>query len=251
MDRPEWGAVNPRNGEVYMTLTYNPSRELAQLDAANPRFYTDARAGKQERGNVNGHIIRWAEHDGRADATRFTWDVFLFAARASADPAQVNLSGLVDSNDFSSPDGLWFARSGLLWIETDDSAYEDTSNCMLLAAIPGRVGDGERRTVTSHDGDTVKQVATQVGKPATESNLRRFLVGPVDCEITGLTESPDGRALFVNIQHPGETTQGKGFDIAAPSTYLSHWPAGGQARPRSATIVITRDDGGPVGAGPA
>jgi hypothetical protein len=74
------------------------------------------------------------------------------------------------------------------------------------------------------------------------------LVGPVDCEITGLAESPDGKALFVNIQHPGETTNGKGFDIAKPSTYLSHWPAGGDARPRSATIVITRDDGGPIGA---
>ena len=28
----------------------------------------------------------------------------------------------------------------------------------------------------------------------------------VECEITGLAESPDGRALFVNIQHPGEDT---------------------------------------------
>jgi secreted PhoX family phosphatase len=73
-------------------------------------------------------------------------------------------------------------------------------------------------------------------------------VGPVDCEITGLAESPDGKALFVNIQHPGETTNGKGFDIAKPATYLSHWPDGGNARPRSATIVITRDDGGPIGA---
>ncbi len=249
MDRPEWGAVNPRNGEVYMTLTCNPSRDLARLDAANPRFYTDPKAGKQGRGNVNGHIIRWAELDGRGDATAFRWDVFLFAARESADADHVNLSGLVADNDFSSPDGLWFSRSGLLWIETDDSAMTDTSNCMLLAAIPGSVGDGGSRTVTSRDGDLEKSVVTHVGKPATESSLRRFLVGPVDCEITGLAESPDGRALFVNIQHPGETTTGKGFDITAPSTWLSHWPAGGDARPRSATVVITRDDGGPVGAG--
>lgn len=247
MDRPEWGAVNPRNGEVYMTLTYNPSRELSQLDAANPRFYRDPEAGKDGRGNVNGHIIRWAEQEGRADATRFTWDVFLFAARETADRDHINLSGLVDSNDFSSPDGLWFSNNGLLWIETDDSAYTDKSNCMLLAAIPGQVGDGARRTVTSRDGKTEKQIVTRVGKPATESSLRRFLVGPVDCEITGLAESPDGRALFVNIQHPGEITTGKGFDIAVPSSYRSHWPGGGDTRPRSATIVISRDDGGPIG----
>lgn len=248
MDRPEWGAVNPRNGEVYMTLTYNPNRDIGQVDAANPRSYSDPRAGKQGKGNVNGHIIRWAEQDGRADATRFRWDVFLFAARESADRENVNLSALTADNDFSSPDGLWFSQSGLLWIETDDSAYTDTSNCMLLAAIPGRVGDGNSREVVNRSGEAEKRVTTHAGALAAESTLRRFLVGPVDCEITGLAESPDGRALFVNIQHPGETTSGKDFDIARPATYLSHWPAGGNARPRSATIVITRDDGGPVGA---
>jgi secreted PhoX family phosphatase len=172
----------------------------------------------------------------------------LFAARESADRNNVNLSGLDASNDFSSPDGLWFSQSGLLWIETDDNAYTDTSNCMLLAAIPGAVGDGSQREVVSRDGEQQKNIRTQVGADATPDTLRRFLVGPVDCEITGLAESPDGKALFVNIQHPGETTNGKGFDIAKPSTYLSHWPAGGDARPRSATIVITRDDGGPIGA---
>ena len=248
MDRPEWGAVNPSNGDVYMTLTYNPSREFAQTDAANPRYYTDPKAGKQGQGNVNGHIIRWAEQDADPSATRFRWDVFLFGARESADRDNVNLSGLRSDNDFSSPDGLWFSQSGLLWIETDDSAYTDTSNCMLLAAIPGKVGDGGERSIINQAGEQQKTVTTHVGAPASESTLRRFLVGPVDCEITGLAESPDGRALFVNIQHPGETTTGKNFDITNPATYLSHWPAGGDARPRSATIVITRDDGGMIGA---
>lgn len=250
MDRPEWGAVNPRNGEVYMTLTYNPSRDFDKTDAANPRFYNDPKDGKAQKGNANGHIIRWAEQDGKAAATRFQWDVFLFAARESADRSQVNLSGLGAGNDFSSPDGLWFARSGLLWIETDDHAYTDVSNCMLLAAIPGQVGDGATTTIINQHGDKSRSVTTQVGTPATDATLRRFLVGPVDCEITGLTESPDGRALFVNIQHPGETTTGKDFDIGNPATWLSHWPAGGNARPRSATIVITRNDGGPIGADP-
>jgi secreted PhoX family phosphatase len=251
MDRPEWGAVNPRNGEVYMTLTYNPSRDFEKTDAANPRFYNDPKDGKAQKGNANGHIIRWAEQDNKAAATHFQWDVFLFAARESAERSHVNLSGLGSGNDFSSPDGLWFARSGLLWIETDDKAYTDVSNCMLLAAIPGQVGDGATQTITNKDGDKERKVTTHIGAPATEASLRRFLVGPVDCEITGLTESPDGRTLFVNIQHPGETTSGKDFDIANPSTWLSHWPAGGASRPRSATIVITRDDGGTIGADPA
>jgi hypothetical protein len=259
MDRPEWGAVHPHNGEVYMTLTYNPSRSIEQIDAANPRAYNDLHAdvaGKrkgnnQGKGNVNGHIIRWAEQDAKVSATRFQWDVFLFAARSSADPVNINLSQLTADNDFSSPDGLWFARSGLLWIETDDHAYRDASNCMLLAAIPGKVGDGGPRTILNREEGKERAMTTPIGKAADAASLRRFLVGPIDCEITGLTESPDGRALFVNIQHPGETTDGKDFSIDKPDSYLSHWPDGGNARPRSATIVITRKDGGPIGADPS
>ncbi|MBI3897373.1 MAG: PhoX family phosphatase [Gammaproteobacteria bacterium] len=247
MDRPEWGAVNPNNGEVYFTLTNNnaASRPLAKVDAANPRFYNDKKTTSQDqKGNPNGHIIRFAENGGDVDATSFKWDVFLFGARATAD-ANVNLSGLTDANDFSSPDGLRFSNAtpGLLWIETDDSAYTDVTNCMLLAAIPGEVGDGAARTVTNVDGAVTTTVDTYVGKLLGDEKLRRFLVGPKECEITGIAETPDGKTLFINIQHPGEDTK----PDFATSAFGSHWPEGSLARPRSATIAISRDDGDIVG----
>lgn len=242
MDRPEWGAVDPVTGAVYMTLTNNNAtlRSLAATDAANPRHYNDTRSnGTAQRGNPNGHIIRWLE--ASPEALSFRWDIYLFGARATADAANVNLSGLSADNDFSSPDGLWFSQaSNVCWIQTDDGAYTDVTNCMLLAALPGTVGDGGAKTLTNTDSTgATKQVQTYVGAPPT-TRLKRFLVGPVECEITGLAESPDGRALFVNIQHPGEESK----DLAAPS---SHWPDAGSARPRSATVVITRNDGGVVG----
>lgn len=248
MDRPEWGAVNPRNGEVYFTLTNTNAtfRPITQVDAANPRFYNDrTTTGVDQRGNPNGHIIRFAEDGGYADALSFTWDVFLFGARATADATNVNISGLTDANDFSSPDGLWFscANPGLLWIETDDGAYTDVTNCMLLAAIPGAVGDGAATTITNVDGAATQDVTTFVGKTLGERKLRRFLVGPKECEITGITETPDGKTLFINIQHPGENTAPN----FATGAFGSHWPGGGLTRPRSATIVITRDDGGDIG----
>jgi secreted PhoX family phosphatase len=248
MDRPEWGAVDPRNGEVYFTLTNTnaASRPIARVDAANPRFYNDrTTTGADQRGNPNGHIIRFAEDAGYNDALSFIWDIYLFGARATADTSNVNLSGLTDGNDFSSPDGLWFsyANPGLLWIETDDGAYTDVTNCMLLAAVPGRVGDGEPMTFTNVDGAATQEVTTFIGKPPGEARLRRFLVGPKECEITGITETPDGKTLFVNIQHPGENTT----PDFATGAFGSHWPGGGLTRPRSATIVITRDDGGDVG----
>jgi hypothetical protein len=249
MDRPEWGAVNPANGEIYMTLTNNNStlRTLASTDAANPRFYDDKRTtGASQRGNPNGHIIRWAENGSDPASTAFRWDIFLFGARSTADAANVNLSGLTASNDFSSPDGLWFAKSGLLWIQTDDGAFTDVTNCMLLAAVPGKVGDGSRKTITNTDGTASKTVETPVGATLGDANLRRFLVGPKDCEITGLAETPDGKTLFVNIQHPGEDTSAANF---ATGAFNSRWPDGGTSRPRSATIVITKNDGGVIGGG--
>ena len=70
--------------------------------------------------------------------------------------------------------------------------------------------------------------------------------GPKGCEITGVTETPDGTTMFVNIQHPGETASERS-DPAQPLA-VSSWPDGEAAgRPRSSTIVIRRDDGGIVG----
>jgi secreted PhoX family phosphatase len=249
MDRPEWGAVDPVTGAVYMTLTNNNAtlRTLASTDAANPRHYNDPRtSGTAQRGNPNGHIVRWLEASGNPAATTFNWDIFLFGARASADAVNVNVSGLTAENDFSSPDGLWFSKAtNVCWIQTDDGAYTDVTNCMLLAALPGAVGDGGVKTITNTDSTgATKQVQTYVGaSPGTK--LRRFLVGPIESEITGLAESPDGRALFVNIQHPGEDTPAA--NIGNPAAFSSHWPDGGTARPRSSTIVITRSDGGVIG----
>ncbi|MBX9706555.1 MAG: PhoX family phosphatase [Caulobacteraceae bacterium] len=255
MDRPEWAGVNPVNGEVYLTLTNGnaTSRPLAGTDAANPRHYNDPRTtGTAQRGNPNGHIIRLRETGDNATALTFQWDIYLFGAGSDLDPNNINLSGLDATNDFASPDGLWFSRPSnpggqinpLLWIQTDDGSFTDQTNNQMLLALPGRVGDGSARTITNTDASgATRQQATIVGR-APGLNLKRFLVGPRGCEITGVDSTPDGRTVFVNIQHPGE-----GGNATTPT---SNWPTsqsgpGNNARPRSATIVITKNDGGVVG----
>lgn len=238
MDRPEWVAVNPNNGEVYVTLTNNSNRGTNYVtDAPNPRNYTDPEGGK---GNVNGHIIRFREDADNTTATTFKWDIYLFGAEAKM-LENVNLSGLTDNNDFSSPDGMWFDPRGVLWIQTDDGAYTDVTNCMMLAALPGTMGDGGKATALSGVGTQ----DTFMGAKVTDENLRRFLTGPKECEITGVTMTPDYKAIFINVQHPGE-------DSTAYNNATSHWPAtqtdpsNTTARPRSATVVITRKDGGVI-----
>jgi secreted PhoX family phosphatase len=235
---------------VYVTLTNTnaASRPITATDGANPRFYNDPKGASAtaQTGNPNGHIVRFADDGANPAALTFKWDVYLFGARSTAS-ADINVSQLSADNDFSSPDGMWFshASAGLLWLETDDGAYTDVTNCMLLAALPGQIGDGGAKTITNVDGATTRTQATFVGKAPGTDGLRRFLVGPKDCEITGIAESGDGRALFVNIQHPGETTAAA--SISDPTKFGSHWPEGGTARPRSATVVITKDDGGLIG----
>lgn len=258
MDRPEWGAVNPRNGEVYFTMTKNANRTIALSDAANPRSYKDN--ASSANGNPNGHIIRFRENDSNPTATTFAWDIYAFGAETDdLNNTNVNLSGLTAENFFSAPDGLWFSeKTGIMYVQTDDGDFTNEadgkgSTCMLLAAIPGQVGDGKSVEVTNVDGTTSKTVITKVGKVG---QLKRMLTGPLDCEITGITETYDGKALFVNIQHPGENTA-----IANIASPISSWPYSStgngnpasattakSGRPRSATIVITRIDGGVVGA---
>ncbi len=289
MDRPEWTAVNPKNGEIYITMTENPDRGNSgvsgnnvpnpDVDPANPRYWLDNKGissqnadARVQRGNVNGHIVRIREDGDNAGAESFKWDIYLFGAQAKADvgiddvnyQANVNLSGLSEFNDLSKPDGIWFSKaSGILWIETDDNTYTDVTNAMLLAAVPGVYGDGGPVTVVNKvngsPNQTVavdKTVQTFVGQKMTDVTFKRFLTAPTGAEVTGVAESPDGKALFVNIQHPGENTSTANFSAGI---FESNWPGNGMgitaaygpggasARPRSATVMITKNDGGIIG----
>ncbi|PKO45574.1 MAG: phosphatase [Betaproteobacteria bacterium HGW-Betaproteobacteria-3] len=290
-DRPEWTAVNPRNGDIYVTMTENPDRGAVgttssnnnpnpDLEAAFPRYWLDNKgtstqgAARTNRGNVNGQVLRLRETGGEAGAATFNWDIYLFCNQASADigldnvnyQANVNLSGLSEFNDLSKPDGCWFSRaSGILWIQTDDNAYTDVTNAMLLAAVPGNYGDGGPVDVVNQAngkpgtaGTGPVTVRTFAGQKMNNTIFKRFLTAPQGAEVTGLTESPDGKALFINIQHPGENTPASAVVTGDPSLFESHWPGNGNgvpaygpggstARPRSATVMITKDDGGVIG----
>ena len=212
MDRPEWIAIDPKSGEVYCTLTNNTRRgadKQPAVDATNPRA-----------NNAMGNVIKWKEA-GDFDAQTFAWSHFVMAG----DPAntRAEAKGNVKGDIFGIPDGLWFDDRGMLWIQTDAHAtnmykgeYAGVGSNMMLAAD---VGTGE---------------------------IRRFLVGPPNCEITGVVTTPDLRTMFVNIQHPGESPS----DCSDPDdpSKFSTWPSGVKgARPRSATVVVRREDGGIIG----
>jgi secreted PhoX family phosphatase len=209
MDRPEWIAIDKQRGEVYCTLTNNSNRGADKqpgADAANPRA-----------NNSMGHIIRWKE-DSDFDGRSFRWNHFVLAGDPTNERAQAK--GNVNGDAFGCPDGLWMDERGVLWIQTD----------MSTAAM----GKGDLAKL----GNNVMLAAD----PAS-GEIRRFLTGPAGCEVTGVTTTPDGRTMFINIQHPGESPSERS-DPADPGK-ISKWPHGG--RPRSATVVIQRMDGGVIG----
>ncbi|UGY90694.1 PhoX family protein [Streptomyces gobiensis] len=209
MDRPEWIAVNPKNKDVYATLTNGQGWE----GKGNPRTP-----------NPYGHIIRWREKHGDNTATTFNWDIFLLAG----DPAYDDAVELDETNILGSPDGLSFDADGRLWIQTDisnssqnvpEKGYDNIGNNAMLTADP-RTGE-----------------------------IRRFLVGPRGAEITGMAITPDQRTMFVNVQHPGEASAAWGKPTPADPRAVSNWPDfDPEGRPRSATVAIRRTDGGKIGA---
>ena len=243
MDRPEWIAVHPSTREVYLTLTNN-SRRGNTPASSNPMDGTSSAgsanppvdAANPRPDNDFGHIVRWRDDLGNVAATGFAWDIFVKcgdkATTKTLDGSYTpdghdGYAGNINGDDYGAPDGLWFDREGRLWIQTDQQ------------------GDANGDWVNI--GGNVMMCAD----PST-GQTRRFLTSPPGCEVTGVTGTPDGKTLFVGIQHPGE-------DWRVNPTEQSTWPDSGLNgpttasdlgtvhKPRSGVVAITRDDGGVIG----
>ena len=144
-----------------------------------------------------GSILKLVEKDNDPSAQEFVATTFL-------------AGGL--KNGFACPDNLAFDPQGNLWVCTDISSYvlyqppydSFKNNGLFYIPMSGR-----------HAGIPV-QVAS----------------APPGAELTGPTFSPDGRTLFLSVQHPGEDSAGTG-------ALNSHWPDGGDALPRPSVICIS------------
>jgi hypothetical protein len=145
LDRPEWVAVHPKSGDVFVTLT-NGSQGPTPVNPRKPNDY--------------GHILRLREAKADHTADVFEWDIFLLAGDPAHDPTVT----LEAADIFGSPDGLAVDPDGRLWIETDISnskqrvgVYDHIGNNQLLAADPAT---GEiRRFLTGPNGCEITGIA--------------------------------------------------------------------------------------------
>lgn len=241
MDRPEdieavqdehWRGLGP----VLIACTNNSERGFAH--PGNPRR-NDPERPTAAQSNLAGHILRIDEAGGDNAATAFTWDIFAMGGDPNATSTTVRTRGggapafvsttfagepTTSGDRFACPDNMFIDSTHRVWIATDgnDFVFEDCNDCVMMTPVAA----------------------------ARPRPLKRFLVGPVGAEICGPVMAPDERAFFCAIQHPGANNV-EGIDYstlrwggAAPT---SHFPDGGNAWPRSAVVVITRDDGGRIG----
>ncbi len=207
MDRPEWVAANPKRAEVYCCLTNNKNRGKKPNKGGDP---TPVGGPNPREGNIYGQVVRWRPAGGDHTAAGFEWDLFVVAGNPAVhNDANAGSANVTPDNMFNSPDGLVFDSKGGLWIQTDgnfknEGDFAGQGNNQMLYADPD---SGE---------------------------IRRFLVGPKECEVTGLCWSMDRKTMFVGLQHPGNKGGG-------------HFPGGGDTAPRSTVIAVTRDDDGEIG----
>ena len=235
MDRPEDVAVSPLTDRVYVAMTNNAMRRAepardgtpANVNAANPR-------GPNHR----GHVIEIAETDNDAGAAGFRWQVLMLCGDPAADglltdqaaikpgaiePKITYFAGFGDAaaiSPIATPDNLAIDARGNLWIATD--------------------GQSGRRAFGKNDGLYAMPLEGEE-----RGRVRQFLSGPRSCEICSPAFTPDGRTLFLSIQHPGES--GGRTVNGVLENRLSHWPDGGASVPRPSVVAVRRKDGGVIG----
>ncbi|WP_102125330.1 PhoX family protein [Deinococcus planocerae] len=125
-----------------------------------------------KHGNYFGQIVRFREDEGDPAARKFLWEVFAVGGPQSG---------------FASPDNLVFDPYGNLWMVTDNS-------------------DLGTNPIKAFHGHNAMFFFPTEGRNAGQAY--RFAIGPRDAELTGPVWSPDGRTLFLSVQHPGEDSEG-------------------------------------------
>ncbi|MEM6913714.1 MAG: alkaline phosphatase PhoX, partial [Pseudomonadota bacterium] len=204
MDRPEDVEPHPTKGRVYVMLTNNNQRTEEQVDAANPRA-----------SNTVGHIVEIIEPEGDFAATQSRWEILVRCGNPNDPEAGATWNSATSENGwFGSPDNCAIDPNGRLWVSTDGNHVTGAADGLWALATDG----AERGTGQA------------------------FFRTPIGAELCGPRFAPDGRTLFVAVQHPGD---GRGATFEEPAT---RWPDFEEGRPpRPSVLAIRHENGEEIG----
>lgn len=213
MDRPEEVEPNPKTGRIYATLTNNTRRKPEEVDAANPR-----------PNNAFGHIIEMIPPEGDHTADRYRWEILVRCGDPRLGEVGATFNPATSEHGwFGMPDNVAFDSHGRLWIATDGNSGKATGRSDGLWAM-------------------------ETEGPA-RGTSRLFFRCPAGAEVCGPEFTPDDRALFLAIQHPGDDGEewpafGRPSTFDDPSTRWPDFKPG--VPPRPSVIVVEREDRGPI-----
>jgi secreted PhoX family phosphatase len=151
----------------------------------------------KKRGDLFGSILKIQEANNDHTAMEFTSSTFATGGTKFG---------------FACPDNMVFDPKGNLWMTCDVSGTS--------------MNKGEYAPFGNNALFYFPMTGIYAGFPL------RVATAPIGAEFTGPYFSPDGKTLFLSVQHPGEGSPD-------PQNPLSHWPDGGSSKPRSAVIAIS------------
>lgn len=204
MDRPERVAVHPKTGNVYVMLTKNPARKVAE----GPNARTE---------NIWGQILEILPGDGGHVAARMDWSVLLEGGPPSVAKVAPPHPSTTANGHFACPDNCAFDQEGRLWVTTDGN------HTATAVGEGGGVADG--LYIVDTDGPH-------------RGRSRLFFRACVGAELTGPCFTPDNSTLFLAVQHPGRTEGGQegtswpaapGTDVPPRSSVVALTRKGGGA----------------------
>lgn len=196
MDRPEDVEPDEKSGRVWVMLTNNHKRKEDQINAANPRSE-----------NFFGHIIEIIEPEGDFAATRSKWEFLVKCGDPKVTEFGATWNPLTTENGwFASPDNCAIDPSGRLWISTDGNPRTGAAD-----GLWGLETEGDKR-----------------------GTGKAFFRAPDGAEVCGPRFTPDGKTLFVAVQHPGD---GDDATFENPST---RWPDFNEKTPPRPSVLAIR-----------
>lgn len=155
----------------------------------------------KDKNDYHGSILKIEENNNAFDALTFKASTYKAGG---------------EENGFSCPDNLAFDLSGNLWFTSDMSG--SAMNKVDKPYMPFK----------NNSLFVIPRYGKETGK------VTRVASAPRDAELTGPWFSPDGKTLFLSVQHPGEQTK----DLNNPT---STWPFDGDNIPKPAVVAITGD----------
>ena len=192
--------IRAREASKLLGATALNRPEDIEIDPITGNIFVSLTNNKSKN-DFHGSILKIEETNGAFNALTFKASTYIAGG---------------EKNGFSCPDNLAFDLSGNLWITSDISGSD-----MNREGNPYLPFKNNSLFVIPRYGEDSGKVI-------------RVASAPKDAELTGPWFSPDGKTLFLSVQHPGEQTQDK-------NNPTSTWPFDNEGIPKPAVVAITGD----------